>query len=135
MTPPNPAFKRKVKRAVRMAKPAPEPEDDIHKKLVALLRAAGVAFFHVANERRTSERQGAHLKAMGVSAGVPDLVIVTPPPCGGYVAAALEVKREGGRLSDLQRAWLLTMRSCEWAVACEYGFDACVARLKEWGYL
>lgn len=128
-------FTRKVRRAKRIARPGPMLEEEIHARVVQALRQADVAFFHCPNEGKLPVQYRTKLKRLGVSSGVPDLIIVTPPPCGGYVAAALEIKRKGGRLADTQRAWLQTMASCEWAVACEYGLEACLARLKEWGYL
>lgn len=129
------AFDRKLRRAQRFA--AAEPtEEEIHMAVVAELRkAGGVQFFHCPNEGQAKPQYRAKLKRLGLSAGVPDLVIVTPPPCGGYVAAALEIKREGGCLSDAQRGWLGAMAGAGWAVACEYGPEACLGRLRAWGYL
>lgn len=131
----SPEFSRKVRRAKRLSKQTTSTEDEIHVRIVGELATAGVAFFHVANERRTSQREGAKLKRMGVSPGVPDIVIVTPPPCGGYVAAALELKREGGRPTKEQLHWLGVMRSAEWATAVVYGLDDARRQLTEWGYL
>lgn len=122
-------------------------EDEIQIEVVKRLRAAGVAFFHVANERRTSPRQGAKLKAMGVSAGVPDLIIVCPeqkPPAvvdaamaryPGCRTFALELKADRGRLSEPQRAWLDTMSSAGWEIAVTYGLTEAVDQLTDWGLL
>ena len=107
-------------------------EDAIQMEVVRRLRAAGrCAFFHVANERRTTPRQGAKLKAMGVSAGVPDLVIVT-----GGRTYALELKSERGRLSDAQKNWLniLSATGC-WHTAVTYGLTEAVDQLTDWGLL
>lgn len=108
-------------------------EDEIQIEVVKRLRAAGnCAFFHVANERRTSPRQGAKLKAMGVSAGVPDLILVSTAPFGTY---ALELKADKGRLSDAQREWLDTLRHVGWSTAVTYGLREALDQLTDWGLL
>src|SRR5688572_790368 len=61
----------------------------------------GLIWFHPANERQCSPRQGAHLKRMGVKAGVPDICIVRP---GGSVAF-LELKSRDGRQTAEQVAF------------------------------
>lgn len=147
------SFKRATRTSpVRSRKRSGEPsesEDEIQIRLVAELRAAGVVFFHTPNEGRVSKRAAAKRKAMGVTAGVPDFVFVTPPHAvpvygdenvGGFgarlcIAAALEVKSERGRLTDEQRAMLDYMSSKRWAIAVEYGYAAARARLVAWGYL
>ena len=58
---------------------------------------------HVANERRCSVRQGARLKAMGVTAGVADLLLFVPR--GGWHGLCLEVKTEKGRQRETQKEW------------------------------
>lgn len=112
-----------------------KPEEIIHVKIVALLRKAGVRFWHTPNESKSTPAYRAKLKALGLSPGVPDLVIVTPPPCGGYIAAAIELKADKGRISDSQKEWLETLEGFGWAVACTKGFQASVDQLIEWGYL
>jgi len=148
MTPPlSNKFQSRVRRALRTSKPAAPKqmtEDTIHAELVARLRAAGRGsrdgsrpdlFFHTPNESRSAPQYRARLRRLGVSPGVPDLVFVLPPPCGGYVAAALEIKTESGRASKDQKRWLEVMSAHGWAVAVEYGLEACLGRLRAWGYL
>lgn len=59
-----------------------DPEGDLQREIVGLLRLAGVDFCHVPNStgRRGARRQG-QLKALGVERGVVDLLIFDPPPC------------------------------------------------------
>ena len=55
------------------------PEDRLQITVAEFLdRAlpADAVWFHVANQRKTSPRQGAKLKRMGVKPGVPDLCII-----------------------------------------------------------
>ena len=80
------------------------PEDGLQKFTVELLRfnaAPGVLFFHCPNGAPTSPRTGARMKAMGLLAGVADMVIVRP---GGLVYF-LELKSLKGTLSPAQRAF------------------------------
>lgn len=132
------AFASKLRRAQRIAKPRTDlTEDEIHFEVVRLLRAVepAIAFFHSPNEGHRAKVYQQTLWRRGVSAGVPDIIIITPPPCGGYVAAALEIKSEKGRPSKAQRAWLDTLAAAGWAVAWDQGLPACIRRLEEWGYL
>src|SRR5512138_903031 len=122
---------RSVLRARRIAS-GQMSEDEIQIAVAAKLREAGVPFFHVANERRTTPRQGAKLKAMGVSAGVPDIIAVMPAAVGRG-PFALELKTERGRLSPAQRKWLETLQACGWQVACTYGLAEAMDKLREWG--
>lgn len=116
-------------------------EDAIQIEVVRRLRAAGVKFFHVANERRTSARNGAKLKAMGVSAGVPDLIIVPPAKTLGQwtyahtLPYALELKADRGRLSDAQKQWLEHFKACGWHTAVTYGLTEAIDQLTDWGLL
>lgn len=112
-----------------------KPEERIHVKIVAELRRAGVHFWHTPNESKATAAYRAKLKALGLSSGVPDLIIVTPPPCGGFVGAALELKAEKGRLSDTQKEWLQTLSGYGWATACTKGYQESIDILIEWGYL
>ncbi|MFQ5535615.1 MAG: hypothetical protein ACE5EM_12430 [Sphingomonadales bacterium] len=66
------------------------PEDALHIAIADYLRARerDCVWWHTANQRRTSPRQGAKLKRMGVVAGVPDLAFVLP----GGRAAYIEIK-------------------------------------------
>ena len=80
------------------------PEDGLQKFTVELLRfnaAPGVIWFHCPNGAPTSARTGARMKAMGLLAGVADMVIIRP---GGLVYF-LELKSPKGRLSPAQKAF------------------------------
>lgn len=63
---------------------------------------------HIPNERKTSEWQGAMLKAMGVMAGVSDLFLAVPRNSfGGYW---MELKAPGKKLKPEQAAFLSKMQ-------------------------
>lgn len=77
----------------------------LHRYVVELLRLAarpGVLWFHPPNGEYRSKRTGARLKAMGVIAGVADIVLVIDG-----TAHFLELKTQGGRQSAEQRAFEL----------------------------
>lgn len=93
-------------------------ELDLQKFTVSLLRfnaADRVIWFAVPNGESRSARTGAKLKAMGVRAGVADMVIVLP----GGEACFLELKAAAGRLSDRQKVFrtLCELNGATYAVA------------------
>lgn len=127
--------RRRPRRATpRAYRPRGNPEELIHFAVVEHLRAAGVRFFHVPNGSRATHAYRAKLWKLGLSPGVPDLMIVDPPR-GGGPGAGLELKAPKGRASDEQKQWLADLRSRGWATAIVYGLDEALAQLRAWGYL
>ena len=97
-------------------KPMAHPEDDIQKACVKWFKEEGYPqlaplLFHPNNEpyfgagktKEQKERAGARAKAMGVTAGVADLILMYP----GYASHGLciEMKNKTGRQSDAQKEW------------------------------
>lgn len=59
-----------------------DPEGDLQRRIVALLREARIDFCHVPNSTgRGNARKQGELAVLGVEPGVPDLLIFDPPPC------------------------------------------------------
>ncbi len=87
--------------AFRSKPPRDNAEETLQKAIVAhlRLRGTGALWFHVPNGEHRSKRTGARLKAMGVRAGVCDLVFCLPTG----LFAAMELKAPGGRLSPAQK--------------------------------
>lgn len=114
-----------------------ESEEDIHMTIVKLLHSRGVLFFHTPNGSMARPHYRAKLAKLGVKKGVPDLIIVDPPPnkSDAYHGAALELKRRGGRARPEQKRWLDDLAGRGWATAVTRGFEETVEKLKEWGYL
>ena len=84
------------------------PEQDFQRALVSLLNIAfpkTVQFFHVPNGGGRSRIEAGILHGQGVKAGVPDLIIVHNGKAFG-----LELKSEGGNLSDSQRTMFPKLR-------------------------
>ncbi len=117
-------------------------ERQIHLGVVQLLTfnaVPGLVWTHVANERRTTPREGAFLKRMGLRAGWADFTLLIPPSLtwdGPHIDIAfLELKRPGGRLSVAQEQFRddVTAIGCLWALA--YSTDQAAGYLKQWGAL
>lgn len=124
-----------------------DPEGDLQRDIVGELRIAGVDFCHVPNStgRGGARRQG-QLKALGVTAGVCDLIIWDQPlPLSlSFVGACLELKAVDRlvpalpwldkRASVEQRKFLHKRLAQGWAVAV-CGPSEARAQLVAWGYL
>lgn len=93
--------------------------------------ADGVYWFAVPNQSNRGAISGGKMKAEGVKSGVSDLVFMMP----GGRTAFLEMKKEGGRLSDTQKAFraICTLLGHPWAVA--YSVEEALVYLRSWGAL
>ena len=84
-------------------------EEDEQKALVKWLRIKGWRFTHIAHGGNYSRNLGVKLKAMGLSPGVPDLMIIVPER--GLVF--IELKRQkGGVISAEQCDWIDALDDC-----------------------
>ena len=79
---------------------------------------------------RVRAMRGAKMKAMGVKAGVPDVIIVRPPDNLGIalsgsdvVAVAIELKVGRNKPTPAQVKWHDTLRACGWRVEVCYSFE------------
>lgn len=121
-------------------------EADEQKILVRWLHANDIMFFSVPNEGRRSFANAAQLKAMGLTKGVPDLIIVTPAPdldIPGYaipMVVCVELKaahRKGtknGGLSPDQILWHKKAAEHGWKTLVAHGAKDAVAKLRGLGY-
>lgn len=116
-------------------------EKEIQRPLVAILRLSGLTFFAIPNstDLHMSKAQRmtytARQKALGLETGAPDLMILTPPPCGGYNGLALEVKSKTGVLKPKQREWRDKVIACGWAWRAPRSVDEAIAELEAFGYV
>jgi len=121
-----------------------KPEEEIHRRAVAELRLFFLKtqgfkkkqspFFHCPNESKAPVQYRAKMDSMGLSSGVPDLIVVWPT-WQGHVGAALEIKSEKGRETPAQKAWLSRLGNAGFATACTKGHAATATQLFEWGYI
>ncbi len=109
------------------------PEQAIHKAVVSHLNARSeprVFFWHTPNEGKRGFVNAAALKAMGMTAGVPDLIILK----AGNLHA-LELKAPGGRLTPSQRLVMERMEQCGAQTAVAHSVDEALVTLEFWGIL
>lgn len=110
------------------------PEEKIHRRTVAELRATfrrlgyergTEPFFHCPNESKVPARYRSKLAALGLSNGVPDLIIVHPVTFEGSIfpGLALELKSATGRASAAQVRWLGTWQSAGFLAMVTRGRD------------
>ena len=90
----------------------------------------GVFAFHVPNGGWRSRVEAAILKAIGTVAGVPDSICIFE----GRVYA-LELKAEGGRLSEAQEHVLIKLRDAGAMATHAHGLDQAIRILEGWGLL
>ena len=110
-------------------------KEDLHQRLLARwLDMRGVDWFHPPNGGARSVVVGRKLKEQGAKAGVPDVVIITPPPAGDFVGTVIELKTKTGRVSEHQKRWLETFAEHGWLTQVCRGWQAAADFLKEWGY-
>ena len=91
--------------------------------------APGFFVFHVPNGGLRSKSEAARMKWQGVTAGVPDLVMIS----SGGVAHFLEVKAKGGVLSDAQRRIMEALDLLQAPVCVVKSIDDVRAAFERWG--
>lgn len=90
----------------------------------------GVLFWHTPNGERRERADAAKLKAMGTTAGIPDLILLADGKTYG-----LELKTIDGRLSHEQRQMLEAFTQAGAFTAVAHGIDAALDILTAWGLL
>lgn len=126
------------------------PEDKIQVRKIAYLRTNRIPCYHPANESNVPVQYRTKLRAMGVSPGVSDTVIVAPT-AQGHPGAVLEIKRAGWKPPKLpddpaqdsktqrhwrnQLEWLEHYRRIGWAAEWRVGHREVADQLHEWGYI
>lgn len=75
-------------------------------------------------------------KRMGVEPGVPDIMIVTPPPAfPGSPGAVLELKDVGRKPTKTQQQWLATFTELGWQAGWADTLAKVRSMLSGWGYV
>ena len=81
---------------------------------------------HIPNGGYRKPSEAARFRALGVRAGVPDILL--PVARGGYHGLWIELKRRrGGRVSDEQSGWLDALKRQGYACAVCHGLEVAVA--------
>ena len=114
-------------------------------RLARYLDSLGVLWCAVPNSGhgahgRQGAIRGARMRAEGLKAGVPDILVFDKPPGEGEArptcsGVAIELKRvKGGRVSEEQRRWLKDLSARGWVTRVCNGFDEAATFLQELGY-
>jgi hypothetical protein len=109
------------------------PESALQKAVIAYLRIRAkphVIYFHVPQGGRMRPQRGALLKALGVRAGVADIILFH-----NCLAYCLELKAPSGRMSPDQETFAADCKAAGVAYTVAYSLDAALAALKGWGML
>lgn len=104
-------------------------EADIQRALVQHLRLRhkpGVIWWHTPNGEARSKATGARLKAMGVRAGVFDLILLLPGP----VTFLLELKAGSNKMSPAQEQFAKDLNEIGIGWACAWSIDDALAVLE-----
>ena len=110
-------------------------------ELAKILDKSSLLWTATANGGKRDARTASTLKKTGVKAGVPDILIFSPPPSGVGVGLAIELKRakQGkrpkGRVSESQRIWLEQLRANGWRGEVAYGLQHAIEILEGAGYI
>ena len=108
-------------------------EAEIQKAVIQnLLRRSEpkVFWFHVPNGGKRSWSEGKSFKAMGVIAGVPDILLIKDGEIFG-----LELKAAGGAVRPSQRLAHAAMQEAGAKTAVAKGLDEALITLEVWGIL
>lgn len=112
-----------------------QTEQQAQRAVGQYLDLCGVLWCHVPNGGKRTATEAKIFRGLGVKAGVPDLLVFTPPPAYWSVGLAIELKREqGGRVTEEQHRWHKALRSCGWLVLVCHGSGDAIDRLHELGY-
>jgi len=88
----------------------------------------GLRWFHVANERKTTQRQGATLKRKGVKKGVHDIIVINPNKMFYGLVIELKTIQKGKTKPDEptleQLEWMVNFQNCKRYVCVCYNVEA-----------
>jgi len=107
------------------------PEDDLQIAVAFYLNYKNATWFHVPNERKTTNQAGYRLKQKGVKAGVPDVMVLDKRK--GFSGLAIELKVKPNKVSTEQTAWLEKLNAIGYKTAICWTFDEAMV-LIDWYY-
>ena len=112
------------------------PEDDLQMAVCKHLRSRpmpGITeenWFAVPNGGKRNAREAGRMKAMGVTAGVSDLILFR-----NDMFFALELKVPQGRVSDAQDRFLWVFSDAGGHTFVAFGIDRALEILEVWGFI
>jgi hypothetical protein len=106
-------------------------EDQEQFALVKWLRLKGIPHYHIPNQRQANVAYGVKLKALGVSKGIPDIVI--PKARKGHHGLYIELKRtKGGIVSPEQKDWIRILTAEGYLAKIAYGAEDAIKIITEY---
>tara|TARA_R110000796_G_scaffold59842_5_gene138160 strand:+ start:238 stop:615 length:378 start_codon:yes stop_codon:yes gene_type:complete len=101
------------------------PEDHLQRAVLNYLtmQYPNSLVAHPANEGKRSPFERFKLKYLGVSSGIPDILIFTPSK--QFTGLAIELKVGYNKPSENQKKWLDNLKNCNWYSICLNDFDKC----------
>ena len=88
------------------------------------------SLYHVPNEAKRSRTTASVLKAMGLRAGVPDLIL--DYPAGAYHGCRIELKHGANKPSTAQVEWLNRLQKAGYFAAVCYESEAAIKVLEKY---
>jgi hypothetical protein len=105
-------------------------EDNFQKAVARYLDAKGVLWFHCPNGGHRNVAEAAKLKAMGVKAGIPDILILEPRKfCYGF---AIELKVGKNKCTDSQKEMQRHFIAANWHVLVSYSLDEVIFEIDKY---
>lgn len=100
------------------------PEDKLHRSILDYIRLSypKSVVAHPPNEGRRTRFERFKAKYLGISSGLPDILLFTPN-VHGYNGLALEVKIKPNKMTTAQLEWHERLFQCRWQCACVYDLD------------
>ena len=112
-----------------------QPETKLHLDVAERLNELGLLWMHPANGGKRGKVEASILKGMGVKAGVPDIIIFTPPPALQFKRGAyIELKDDGKLPSKPQLEWMAALDNVGWVGMVCRSLDAVEGCMLAWGY-
>ena len=111
-------------------------EAQLQRAVAKVLDASGLLWYHGPNEGKRNPRTGAALKAAGMKAGFPD-VVVFDRPCldvgtgPEWLGLAIELKVGKNKSTASQAQWHNDLRDRGWRVEMCYTLDEVLYVLRE----
>ena len=105
-------------------------EDNFQKAVARYLDAKGVLWVHCPNGGHRNVAEAAKLKAMGVKAGIPDILILEPRKfCYGL---AIELKVGKNKCTDHQKEMQRYFIAHNWHVLVSYSLDEVIHEIDKY---
>lgn len=99
-------------------------------RFLDVLAMPGAVFWHCPNGGSRGRGEAGRFQALGVKAGIPDVLILYRGHLYG-----LELKADAGRVSPEQKSMADALGAAGATVSVAFGLDAALAQLTAWGVM